>query len=58
MYQALLEVPNACLHATSILGTRQMILHKLAKYVLCQIMITAVEEKKEKRTGLGMGSGV
>lgn len=52
MYKALLEVPNACLHATSILGTRQMILHKLAKYVLCQIM-TAVEEKKEKKKRTG-----
>lgn len=58
-YQALLKVPNACLHATSKLGTKQIIIYKLAKYVLCQIMVTAVEfKKKNKSTEQGVGSGV
>lgn len=42
---------------------RQIIIHKLAKYVFCQIVITAIEENKEKEKkkkvrGIRMGKGV
>lgn len=48
MCQTVLKVQNPCRHGTSILGTTQMIIHKLAKYVSCQIVITAVEKNKQR----------
>lgn len=52
MCQTLLNSPNPCHRATSILGTRQMI-----TYILCYVKIViAATEKKEKTRRIGIGN--